>query len=538
MIKLKLTILVPLLLLILFTTSCIDKQLDFDSIKTQNWSAEWAIPLINSQLTLDDIVKDSSGIIHEGEDGLVVLVFDNQGKITFSASDLGFIPDQQKLLDEDFIVPDLLPGEPADIPVEFLTIIETDEPGMRIDSCFLNAGEYEFILRTDLNRDNAVVEVTIPNLVEPVTGTSLHFNVDVSNPSGGEIERDTLIPMTGFTLVFDETTGPANELTINTIVHTFGDENSNNSPYHLEIENNFTAMDYSRCFGYFGQQVITKKDTIYLNMFSVNDQNNFTFGPGSIDLRLDISNSFGIPVLLDVTQFTAYHGGENPDSLEVYLFGEDVPSAFEIDYPSYDHIGESAITVVNTNNSNINEAVGISAGKMCLTVDGHLNPAGDTTANNFALDSSMVDADFAVEVGLFGSVSGFKVIDTVDFNLGSMDEINSLLLVLDAENGYPLTVSMQLEFVDSIYQVVHTVFPDSENIIEAAPVGPSPEYRVTGFSPKLTQVVLSQDEIEKLKEARQILITAMLFSTNNDLVKVYMDYYVNMKIGVKVGIDY
>jgi len=538
MVKSKLKSLLLLLLQGFLFGSCIDKQLDFDSIKTQNWSAEWAVPLINSSLTLDDIVKDSSGIIHEGEDGLVILVFENQGNISFDASDLGFIPDHQKLLSEDFILPDLIPGESAAVPVVFLTIIETDEPGMRIDSCLMKAGFYEFILKTDLNRDDALVDITIPNLINKAGGMPLSFAFDVGNPGTGEITRDTLINMDEFTLVFDETTGPANEMTINAIVHVTGDANSNNSPYYLKIENIFSEMDYSKCFGYFGQQVITKMDTINLNMFSVNEQSNFTFGPGSINLHLDISNSFGIPVLLDVTDFTAYHSGDNPDSVDIYLFGEGVPSTFGIDYPDFDQIGQSVSTVINTANSNINEAIEISAGRMNITVDGHLNPSGDTTANNFALDSSRVFADFAVDVGLFGSVSGFKVIDTVDFSIGSVDEFNSMMIVLDTENGYPLSVSMQVDFVDSVYQVLHTLLPPDENIIEAAPVGPSPEYRVLEPSPKITHVVLTHEEMLKLKEARKILITAWLSSTSEDLVKVYMDYSVAMKIGVKVGINY
>lgn len=527
-----------LIISLMIVSGCIDKQLDFDSIKTQNWSAEWAVPLINSRLNLRDIVKDSSGIIHEGSDGLVILVFENQGNISFQSSDLGFIPNQQKLLNEEFTVPVILPGETAIIPVDFPTSFETDEPDMRLDSCFMKAGNYQFILRTDLNKENAWVEITIPNMVNSVTHLPLHFSFDVSYSGENTIVRDTTIDMNGYAIVFNETTGPANEITIHTIVHVTGDNLSNNSPYFLELDNVFTGMEYLKCFGYFGQQVITKRDTIYLNMFSVNEQENFTLGPGSVNLRLKIVNSFGIPVWLDVSQFTAYKGGDDPDSVMVNLFGEGVPSSFGIDYPLYNQIGESVETTVNTQNSNISEAIEISAGKMCLTVDGHLNPQGDSTADNFALDTSRIEAVFGVDIGLFGSVNGFKIIDTVDFSLGSLDDIRDMMIVLDAENGYPLSVSLQLDFVDSVYQVVHSLFSPDENILEAAPVGSSPQYRVTAPTQKLTEVILTREEIEMLKEADKILITGLLSSTNGGLVKIYMDYYIDMKIGVKVGINY
>jgi len=66
-----------LLLSPFFLISCIEKELDFDSIKSQNWSSEWAVPLINSTITIDDLIKDSTALIHDGEDGLLTLVYES-----------------------------------------------------------------------------------------------------------------------------------------------------------------------------------------------------------------------------------------------------------------------------------------------------------------------------------------------------------------------------------------------------------------------------------------------------------------------------
>ena len=60
---------VLILFLSVFIQSCIEKELDFDSIKTQKWNSEWALPLINSTLTLSDLLTDTTGIIQEDEDG-------------------------------------------------------------------------------------------------------------------------------------------------------------------------------------------------------------------------------------------------------------------------------------------------------------------------------------------------------------------------------------------------------------------------------------------------------------------------------------
>ena len=34
--------------------SCIEKELDFDQISGKRWAAHWAVPLVNSSLTIDD----------------------------------------------------------------------------------------------------------------------------------------------------------------------------------------------------------------------------------------------------------------------------------------------------------------------------------------------------------------------------------------------------------------------------------------------------------------------------------------------------
>ena len=50
-------------LLILFPVlffSCLEKELDFDSIKGKRWAAHWAVPLVNSNLTIDDFLNDST----------------------------------------------------------------------------------------------------------------------------------------------------------------------------------------------------------------------------------------------------------------------------------------------------------------------------------------------------------------------------------------------------------------------------------------------------------------------------------------------
>ena len=54
---------------------------------------------------------------------------------------------------------------------------------------------------------------------------------------------------------------------------------------------------------------------------------------------------------------------------------------------------------------------------------------------------------------------------------------------------------------------------------------------------KLTQIVINEDELDNIFKAKQILFKATL-STNGGLVKIYSDYIIGLKLGVKAEISY
>ncbi|MCD4736155.1 MAG: hypothetical protein K8R53_08940 [Bacteroidales bacterium] len=66
--KILFSLLVIILFSVLLFSGCIQDQLDFDKIKSQNWESKWAVPLIDSELTLNDIINDSITEIQEDPD--------------------------------------------------------------------------------------------------------------------------------------------------------------------------------------------------------------------------------------------------------------------------------------------------------------------------------------------------------------------------------------------------------------------------------------------------------------------------------------
>ncbi|MCF8379116.1 MAG: hypothetical protein K9H49_06025 [Bacteroidales bacterium] len=519
--------------------SCVEKELDFSSIKSQNWESKWAIPLIDSRLTLEDFLNDTTGIINTNENGLITLVYQSEELISFGAGQITAIPDQEKLENKNFDLPLIPPGISGEVPVQFSFTFELEEEGLRIDSIISKSGYYHFKVITNLNRDVANANFTVPNFVRIDNGQPLNFPFDFSNPEGLELlERDTLIDLSNYILVFDHAFSDTNEVVINCIVYFEGDENPVNNPYFITIDNAFTDLDFYRFYGYAGHRSISMDDTISLSLFNINDAGSFSFGEGSVKLTIDVLNSFGLPVLLDITTFRAYHGGSEPDSVDVWIFGQGSPSVIELNSPNINQVGEYAFTEVITENSNINEVLDISPNKMYVEILGDLNYDENPDNTNFVLDTSAIKIDLSLELELFGSAENFKIADTVDFNMNNLDEIESLVFVVSVNNGFPINAEVQLEFVDSVYNVVQTLLQNNEMLMLAAPVSSAPDYKVIFPTNKVTEIEIIGEELKNLQMARKILITAILSTTSGQVVKIYDDYDITLQLGAKIGLSF
>ena len=289
-------------LFLMFFYSCI-KDLDFDNIKTQKWNSEWAVPLINSSLTLSDFLTDTTGIIQEDDDGFITLVYEAEELTAKTVDEVAEIPDQLEIFNESFSIPDTLlpPGiQLPPIPLTFPFTFELSEPGLRLDSTKLKSGDYKITLKTNLNRNDADVNITIPNIINNITHNPIQFTVDLDNPSGNELVFDTLIKLVDHTLHFEHSFDTANVIYINTEIIAVTDNNPNNSPYYVILENRFEALEFSNLFGYVGYHEEELQDTIVLNIFSINEEGYFEFGPGSIRFDVTAYNSLGMPVILDI----------------------------------------------------------------------------------------------------------------------------------------------------------------------------------------------------------------------------------------------
>jgi len=242
---------------------------------------------------------------------------------------------------------------------------------------------------------------------------------------------------------------------------------------------------------------------------------------------------------VELTKARAYHGGDQPsDSVDIYLFGEGIPNIIEINYPNYSQLGESVSTIVSGDDSNIHEALNISPDKMVVDILGILNPDEDSNIENFVLDNSSFTTDIGLELELFAAASGFRVADTLDFSV-DMKGLNSLDLIFDIENGFPIDASVWLYMLDSLGNRIYEVLSHEELLVAGGETGgEANNYRVIAPAKKLTVIEIDKEGIDAIKETFRIVVNAELSTTNGEQAKIYSDYGLSLKLGANMGYTY
>jgi hypothetical protein len=514
---------------------------DPDKVVVPDWNPEFAIPLINSTFTITDFFGDSNVYIKTNPDHSLSFIYGVDDLSSPTAEEVMNIPDQNFNFMQQYDVPSLPPGVLDTLNLDFEFPFLTDTTGQRLDSIFLKSGELYIHGTTNLNRDTVSLRVTVANMIDKETGAPLLFEFPLNNPDQQEwVEFEQQIDMTKYYMAFNNIGTTADNtfvFLIEIVIH--GDENPDLSPYDLNIDGYIKNIGFERFFGYMGQYDFTMNDSLDINLFDKTISGGIQVGPGAISLSMDIGNSLGLPVMIAANELYVTSESTPPYHVDINLFGAGVPNIFTINAPDISHIGESAETNLNFVNTNLDEAFNISPNKLYFDLIAVSNPQGDTTVENFVLDTSLITLDMNLEVKLFASISDFVVEDTVDFDLDqNVDEINNLLIRLNTINRFPLAASIQVYFTDADYQVLDSLIVQQDNmIVEGAPIGGPPEYRVTDSTWKMTDFNLPKQKIQNILTAEKLLLRASLSTTDGQLCIIYDDYSITIKIGTIVGVN-
>ncbi len=494
---------------------------EFEKADFESDGAEFAIPLLKSRASIQDLL--------ENFDAYEYVEVDGDGLIHFVYEDEVFTQNAEEFFDS--LYSKLLPIIPLDssfFTVDFNAL--SDEVKLdvaRYKSGFVNAliySEYQGLINFSMTIHEAVKN-----------GQPLTVQFQVMSPIGVIFEGvplpqgniSTAVPVEGYEL------RPVNgEVHIEYAALTESGDTLHLEPNHVALEN--VNVQFSYLEGFFGNTKFEgERDSVDIDIFKDWEQSNVHFENPTI--KLDIQNSFGIPTRSDIKVFDVLTVNGQSIPIESDYIDNGV---IDFAYPTLAEVGQSKNTMLtmNAGNSNVKDLLSAKPVGIDYQVDAIANPTNDLSIKGFITDSSFYSVKMLFDIPLHGRASGFDAVDSFEVDFSDYDVLKEVEFKLVADNNMPIGIATQGYFLDSAGVVLDSLFDTIGYPIEGAPV--DADGIVTSKQTTTTFVTFDAARFDGIRKAAKLEIHAFLSTTNSGQtsVKIFSDQDVEIRMGMKVKV--
>lgn len=494
---------------------------EFEKADFESDGAEFAIPLLKSRVSIQELLENFDAYSH--------VEVDSEGLIHFIYEDEVFTQNADEFFQRIYsTLPPIIPLDTSYFTLDFDTL--SDE--IMIDLARYKSGVVNALIYSEyeglINFSMTIHEAT-------KNGQPLAIQMQVMSPIGVIFEGAPLpqgdvsfaVPVEGYEL------RPINgKVHIEYAALTESGDTLPLEPNHVALEN--VNIQFSYFEGYFGKTTFEgKRDSVDINFFKEWEQSNVHFENPII--KLDIQNSFGIPTRSDIKEFDALTTNGPSIPLESDFIDN---GGIDFAYPTLAEVGQSKSTVLtlNADNSNVTDLLSAKPIGIDYQVDAIANPSDNPNARGFITDSSFYTVSMMFDIPLHGRASGFDAVDSFDVDFSDYDVLKEVEFKLVSDNNMPIGISTQGYFLDSTGVVLDSLFDSIGYPIEAAPVGA--DGIVTGKQTTTTFVTFDAARFDGIRKATKLEVHALLSTTNSGQtnVKVFSNQDVEIRMGMKVKV--
>lgn len=510
--------------------SCIkDDDFNFDKVASTTWNPDVAVPLIHSELTIDDIIAvDDSNVFSSDSNHFVTLTY--RGNV-YSMMGSEFLP----VIDQnDFVAFNITSGDSTTLYTtnSLSKTITKSVPfifpgGETIDSLNIKNGTLEVQINSAVPHPGTM-NITIPNMDK--NGSTLSFNVPFVASTGPQIITIDSMQLDGYFLDLSSS-GVSNLFNID---YTAQFNNSNSSlsitDKNFDVTTHFKNINFSSIFGYVGVHGINLyEDSSRITLFD-NFQSGILFFEDP-KMTFTLSNSFGMPIDAHLTSFSALR----KDGTSVPITGS-IPDPLPIGYPT--QVGQVATGSfsLDKTNSNIQYVISQAPRYIVYSLNASSNIPSDPL--NFITDTSKLKADIRIDFPLRGHASGFAISDTADFTLEENDDIESAVFRINIDNGFPASAYTQVYFTDSNFVVLDSMLLDpTTRLVESAQIDANG--KVTQSTHKMSDEPFSKTRLQHLYSTKKLIIYSIIDTKDAPTrqVEIYDYYKLDVKIGVRAQLN-
>ncbi len=518
-------------LIIFSITSCVkDGDFEFDKLAKNQFDPSIAAPFINSRLTLQDILKDTSGIVQVNSDNTLKLIYNSNNLVSIMAKDLFEIPNQSLFTDTaNMVFPPIAAGDSIYVaitkPFEFTNM---PKPDQRLDLVSIKNAVIKLDIISEINHSCKLVLKS--SSITYANGDSLEVVIPITYTGGPSTHVNKDIDISGCKINFNNSPGHKNELMFFYKTVIYGDGNANNPNNRLTFKSDIINIKYDKLLGYIGQYDFPLNDTTLLSVFNTQLAGQFELNNVKISAKVD--NSYGLPIEIKIDKFQAQNGN---NVVNITDFPPQNP--FNLLYPTV--IGQSATTnIPSTTSNDLANAINISPKKIIYKVTGKANPANNPLIQNFVIDTSKFNVSINVELPLEGKVGGFVLQDTLEMELDKIKDVKELSFRINTTNAFPLGANVQVYFTDNLFHVLDSMITNGADVIQAGIVNPTTQLVVTPSS-KLTEVSISNERLRKIENTKKLIIKARLTSYGYpaQVIKITNNDYIDVKLGMKAKVN-
>ena len=518
--------------------SCAKEDFDFSKFANPKLEPDLAIPLIHSNLSLKNLLPGGGIIVEDSITHNLQLVYETT-VYSKKAEDYIQIPQQQETFTIDGLNIPAPTGTSLNLPYDKYLVFTPPTVDQRIDSIVFKSGKLNLEINSNINHSGSV-EIELPFAAK--NGTPVHTTLSHTYNGTGPVSNQVEIDLSGCKINLSTLTGGGKAIYIHFVIKIDGDNNPDLSPYTFSLSARLSQLQFSKIFGYLGEYTYSMKDSIEIAIFKNNFNGHIQFGDLSIALKT--SNSIGMPMQIDVHELKAYSKKNAPYVVDITAnpgFINPIP----FPSPDLNHVGQSVDTtyLFNASTCNLVQALNIAPTWVKFDMSGKSNPAGNPALENFILDSSRYSTKIRIVLPLFGSISGFWVSDTMNFNFSDVDNIEEFAFIMTTVNRFPIDIWLQAYFADENNIVLDSLmYSGGTYLVRAAAVGPPPDYYVPLFPPPPAHTFypqpLDKARLQRLSSIKKLILKAGLNTYDNSLVKIYNDYNLDIRMGARIKATY
>ena len=520
-----------LVLVSMFSACMKDPLRNIKNISGVSWKGDYAAPLVNAELNLEDAVAlvnpdwvnsfpNKTIVIHydkkhfskKGEE--LYALYDRyfNGDIVPTSSELNMLNTSGTVSVVRNLVFDMAPGA-----------------GLQFDSVWLKDGVFTYGMAINTNHQGKLT-VEFPDFKS--SGLPVSFLDNWS--SGGSL---SLSPSHKVAVIesLDLTKGNQgfNQIRVKvTWDLTKSGMVANNE--HLQFNLAIQGLKFRKLYGNLGQPgLLNVQDSIDLTLFSNNIlKGNIIFEDSRI--KVHFNNGTGLKSQYQVQQLYLVSKNGTPVAVTSYNAAGNIAAA--PDNTSETRIADS-LYITKASGSNVSAVMRTEPHSLTYKVG--VSPG---LGRGYIWDNSSLELTVSVELPLYVSTKDRVLEDTSDLDLGigkESDYVEMIKFKMNAENGIPLGAGVQCYFMDATHKVLDSLFQPFRYVLKQADVDASGN--VISTSKDQWELVLERPRITNILKATRLRTRAWIptSSVNGSPVPVRIttDQKLKFKLGAEIKLS-